>query len=78
MSSPHTDVEKQEKRHKGPLIGMAVVAAFGVLLIIFLAFIGLEQGGEPEGADTQLETTTGDIEADSAAEEEVAPAPEQE
>lgn len=52
MSAPHTDVEKQEKRHKGPLAGMAVVAVFGVLLILLLVFLGFGQGNEPEAEST--------------------------
>ncbi|WP_216823239.1 hypothetical protein [Limimaricola cinnabarinus] len=52
MSAPHTDVEKQEKRHKGPLTGMAIVAVFGVLLILLLVFMGFGMGNEPEAEST--------------------------
>lgn len=33
MSAPQTDPEKQARRHWAPLIGMALAALFGVLLI---------------------------------------------
>lgn len=35
MSAPQTNIEKQKKRHRGPLIGMALVAIFGVGMIFF-------------------------------------------
>ena len=34
MSSPDTKIEKQKKRHVGPLIGMVVVA---IIALVFLA-----------------------------------------
>ncbi|MGR3463355.1 hypothetical protein [Limimaricola sp.] len=63
MSAPQTDVEKQEKRHKGPLTGMAVVAVFGVLLILFLLFIGFGQGNEPEAESTVEAVGSDEVEA---------------
>jgi len=37
MSSPDVNIEKQKRRHKGPLIGFALCAAVvGVLLISYL------------------------------------------
>ena len=77
MSAPHTDVEKQEKSHKGPLIGMAVVAGFGVLLILFLVFIGFGQGNEPEAENT-VEAVGSDVtEGTETADDELVGAPEQ-
>lgn len=35
MSAPQTDIEKQKRWHRGPLIGMALVAIFGVAMIFF-------------------------------------------
>ncbi len=35
MSAPDTNIEKQKRRHLGPLIGMALVALFGVAMIFF-------------------------------------------
>jgi hypothetical protein len=59
MSAPDTNVETQEKRHKGPLSGMlfAVLIA-GLLflgLILWLAWNGNDPGDEaaaPSTADT--------------------------
>jgi hypothetical protein len=38
MSAPQTNIEKQRRRHRGPLIGMALVVLFGVLLITWWLF----------------------------------------
>ena len=51
MSAPDTNLEKQERRHRGPLIGMAIAVIFaGILGFIFLADGGDEITGAPEGA----------------------------
>ncbi len=75
MSAPNTNLEKEEKRHKGPLIGMALAAVFGVGLILVLTFMQSADGNEPDEAP-KLETTTGDIEQPAAEADPVA-APEQ-
>ncbi len=36
MSAPDTNLEKQEKRHKGPLIGMGLGVVFAIVVIAFL------------------------------------------
>lgn len=38
MSAPDTNVEKQAKNHKGPLLGMPAVVIAALLL--FFAFLG--------------------------------------
>ncbi|WP_341211865.1 DUF2273 domain-containing protein [uncultured Limimaricola sp.] len=73
MSAPNTDVEKQEKQHKGPLVGMAIVAIFGVLLILFLVFIGFGQGNEPEAEATVEAVGSGEVEINDNAETVGAP-----
>lgn len=35
MAAPQTDIEKQKRWHRGPLIGMALVVVFGVGLIAY-------------------------------------------
>lgn len=55
MSAPDTEIEQQVKRHKSPLIGIAISLAFaGVLFIAFL-FVVAERGNSPEGAEEQIE-----------------------
>ncbi|MFO6463748.1 hypothetical protein [uncultured Jannaschia sp.] len=61
MSAPNTNLEKQEKRHAGPLIGIGagVVLAL-VLLIAFIFFMG-DAPGEGEAdvvASPDVETVT--------------------
>jgi hypothetical protein len=50
MSAPDTDIKKQEKRHAGPLIGMAgglLLAA--ILIFAFLSYqVDPVEDGEPE------------------------------
>ena len=35
MSAPQTNIEKQKRWHRAPLIGMVVVVVFGVAMIFF-------------------------------------------
>lgn len=59
MSAPKTDLDKQEKRHRGSLRGMAVVVGFALLLLVVLLFWTSSNGNTPEGADTQIDARTG-------------------
>ena len=59
MSPPDTNVEKQKSRHKGPLIGMALVAVFGIGLITYWVF---ELFAESPEATTEAETDTVTVE----------------
>lgn len=48
MSAPDTNVNKQTRRHRGPLIGIAAAILFAaVLAFIFLADGGEEVTGAP-------------------------------
>ncbi|MFT4150653.1 MAG: hypothetical protein QM656_10700 [Paracoccaceae bacterium] len=38
MSAPQTNIETQERRHRGPLIGMAFAVLVGVGAILFWMF----------------------------------------
>ncbi|QHQ35799.1 hypothetical protein [Algicella marina] len=35
MTPPDTNIEKQKRRHLGPLVGMGIAVVFGVGLIIY-------------------------------------------
>jgi len=61
MSAPDTDLEKQAKRHRGPIVGIT----FGLVFVVIVALgafvwpgIPLDQQAAPDGAPT--ETTDGD------------------
>ncbi|MBR9863073.1 MAG: hypothetical protein GYB24_06490 [Rhodobacteraceae bacterium] len=39
MSAPETNVEKQKKRHFGPLLGMVAIGAAAVLVMLTLTYL---------------------------------------
>jgi hypothetical protein len=54
MSAPEVNIEKQKRRHRGPLIGMAVVVLFVVALILY--WPSEETPTEvPQGTDLEIE-----------------------
>ena len=59
MSAPKTDLDKQEKRHKGPLSGMGFVVVFALALLVVLVIWLSATGNEPQGAETQIDGRTG-------------------
>lgn len=62
MSAPETNIERQKRRHWGPLIGIAAVIIFAVLIgIYYLGYLSFE--GNTPG--------TGDVEADAPVVNEV-------
>ena len=67
MSAPKTDLDKQEKQHRGPMRGMAFVVGFALLLLVILMVWISDNGNTPQGAQTQIDGRTG-------AEEPAAPA----
>lgn len=52
MSAPNTNLEKQEKRHAGPLIGIVACIAFAaILLVAYFGFIVDDvEDGAPDAA----------------------------
>jgi len=72
MSAPKTNIETQQRRHKGPLIGMAVVVVFALSLLLWLTMRTVEEGQPAQGETTQIDGRTGDeIEPDPPNPEEV-------
>jgi hypothetical protein len=51
MSPPDTDVEKQAKRHRGPLYGTLAVVVFALALLVGLIFWVVGTGNEPREAE---------------------------
>ncbi|WP_281858010.1 hypothetical protein [Litoreibacter halocynthiae] len=60
MSSPNTNLEKQQRQHNGPLTGIAGVLVFAGVLLAALIGWTVYQGGEPQGAEVQIDGRTGD------------------
>jgi hypothetical protein len=58
MSAPKTNLEKQTRRHRGPIVGISVGLIF-VALVAIAAFvwggIPLERQAAPDGAPTEVE-----------------------
>ena len=58
MSAPNTNVEKQSRRHAGPIIGMAAGLAFVVIILIaYFFWIASPSTEEPtaiDGNDAQI------------------------
>lgn len=51
MSAPQTNIEKQKRWHRGPLIGMALVVIFGVGLMFFWLIEESANGATPGTAE---------------------------
>ncbi|MBM2576562.1 hypothetical protein JQC91_09615 [Jannaschia sp. Os4] len=47
MSAPNTDIEKQEKRHAGPLIGMAGGVILALIFLGAMMFFLISDGESP-------------------------------
>ncbi|SFR44007.1 hypothetical protein [Litoreibacter janthinus] len=60
MSSPNTNLEKQKTRHAGPLSGMGAGLLFAGVLFVALIGWTVYQGGEPDGAEVQIDGRTGE------------------
>ena len=56
MSAPDTNTEKQERRHKAPLMGLKGVVVFAALALIGLVFYTVLQT-EDDGVETLIEST---------------------
>ncbi|SDG39900.1 hypothetical protein [Sulfitobacter delicatus] len=69
MSPPDTDLKKQERRHMGPLIGIALVVIFGIGIIVY--WTGEEVATAPEDNSVVEEGAT--VEGEGTAEVPVAP-----
>ena len=59
MSAPKTDVEKQTRQHRTPLVGMAAVVIFALVLLVGL-YVWLSAASDgPEGAEDQVRPGVG-------------------
>lgn len=66
MSAPRTNLDKQEKQHRGPLRGMALVVIFALVLLGGLALWTTSGSDGVAGADVQIDARTGTaIDADT-------------
>jgi hypothetical protein len=56
MSAPNTDLEKQKRRHLGPLLGMRAVVLWALVLLVLLSIYVFMRGDEP-GESTPVDGT---------------------
>jgi len=57
MSAPQTNIEKQKRRHSGPLIGMALVTIFGFAMVFFWMMYEASNGANPSTASPASDET---------------------
>ena len=62
MSAPHTDVEKQKKEHRAPLLGIRAVVLWSVVLLILLVLFIFLTGNDPSGSEQVVDGRTGEVE----------------
>jgi hypothetical protein len=60
MSAPQTNIEKQKRRHRGPLIGMVAVVAFALTLLVWWLGYEVSESDPPQGSETQIDGRTGE------------------
>jgi hypothetical protein len=52
MSSPEPELERQARRHIGPLLGMALVVVFAGLLFLYWLYDEVESSTQPTAEDS--------------------------
>ncbi len=65
MSAPDTDPEKQERRHKAPLLGMKGVIIFVALILVGVAIYSTTQSDDAATEALGDSTPTVDVTGDS-------------
>lgn len=75
MSAPDTNIDKQKKRHRGPLIGFAVAGLFVAAILAWYLFTLAGKATDPEGSDVLIDGRTGDAEVVDPAATPVEPVP---
>lgn len=59
MSAPNTNLDKQSRRHRGPLRGMFAVVLFALVLLLLLGFWAFRSGPVEDGDEAQVITEDG-------------------
>ena len=62
MSAPDTNTERQAKRHRPALVGMAVAVLVALALLFAYSIYVAEDGNTPQGAEEQVDGRTGVVE----------------
>ncbi len=62
MSAPDTNLNKQTRRHRGPLIGMAIVVVFAIGYGAYYLGNLAADGNNPDNPDVIIDGRTGEAE----------------
>lgn len=60
MSQPEGNMNRQLRRHKGPLIGMIAVVVFATLALLWWLGWEIDQAEAPHGAAVEIDGRTGE------------------
>lgn len=60
MSAPETNIDKQVRRHRGPLYGIVLAVALVAALFGVLLLWTSDEGPAPAGADTAGQSSLSD------------------
>ncbi len=60
MSAPQTNLETQERRHRGPIYGIIAVVAFALLLLFWLLMDTADNGTPADNNAAEIDDRTGD------------------
>jgi cytoskeletal protein RodZ len=63
MSAPDTNLDKQSKRHKGPLLGFAAALLWAAILLVGFLIWTADKSDEPSALDDAAMGTVGNAEA---------------
>ncbi|EKE45497.1 hypothetical protein OCGS_0587 [Oceaniovalibus guishaninsula JLT2003] len=66
MSAPKTDLDKQEKRHKTPLIGMGTMVLAALLLLLGLIAVLFFRGNDPADNSVPVQIEGAPVQAPAA------------
>ena len=72
MSAPHTDIDKQQRRHKGPIWGMVAVVVVALLALFW--WMSADENAEDQAAPEVTEQTAPSDTATAPATDQSAPA----
>lgn len=61
MSNTEPSLDRQRKRHAGPLIGMAVVVLFALGYLLWWIYYEVDAAPQPQGAEEQVDGRTGEV-----------------
>lgn len=62
MSAPETNIERQKRRHWGPLVGIAVVLGFAAVITVWYLGVLAANGNDPTEPGVPADVSNGAVE----------------